>query len=156
LKREEKEIHYLTSRVHIFTEDFVNEFGRNHTAYAAVQKSDAMDAEECMCGDPYKCVCQVIEPPTTQAFDKMVNSLFVHPRPMLMFTIQLGEITETRYTYFCKLEKEVREEIVFLNNMQKDGRLQWKYIEEERYNSAAKTDYRDFCMKFSERDYTDN
>lgn len=132
--------------VHIYTEQFPSKNGMNATCYSVINKDDILHSERCDCGNPYNCRCNNIVPDYLPAADTMPNSLFKHPRPMLMFTLQRGVDIKTRFSFFCKLKKEVVEEKRRLNSYIPNALMKWDYIEEEKYNAAALSDYQYFLM----------
>lgn len=133
-------------KVHIFTEQYPMKSGMNATCYSAINKEDILHSERCVCGNPYDCRCKNIVPDYLPAADTMPNSLFKHPRPMLMFTMQRGGDIKTRFSFFCKLKKEAVEEIKRLNSYIPHAIMKWNCVEEEKYNSAALSDYQYFLM----------
>jgi hypothetical protein len=146
LKRKPKE-KKQNHGVVIFTEEYLVNGVLNAACYSDLSKEVAIAAEACMCDNPYKCHCGDYNPPHKQPLYTMDMSLFNHPRPHLMYTIQREGMEGTRFTFFCKMEYEVQEEIDRLNAEIKGSKLRWIAIEEERYNTAARTDYRDFQLQ---------
>jgi hypothetical protein len=140
----------VIGRSMMYTEIFNTRGGDTNAAvYFNYSQKSAIVAEVCSCPDPLKCKCEMIEGPTPKA-RSMDKKLFGKSRPYLMYSIQRGDYTSTRYSFFCKTEKELNEEILRLNVNEKKSKLLWWYLDEEVYNAAVLSDHRLFLEKMSE------
>lgn len=138
-------------RVNTYTEFFhlYKNGDTNATCYADVVKENALHAERCDCGNPYKCYCTSYNPPSPEAIQTMEMSLFKHSMPFLLYTITKGQEADCKHIFVCKIEQEVIDEIFRLNNIHKSV-IMWEYKEEEEYNERAKADHQDFLLQQSE------
>lgn len=126
----------------VFVEIFKSEQNQNGTVYCGFSQKKAKLDIQCVCNDPYNCCCKMHTPPQLP-FDVMDKKLFEHPKPFLMFTIQRGNDSLSRFSFFCKEEHEVQKEIFRLNSKSKSSIL-WKHTEEVLYNKAVLSEYQLF------------
>lgn len=100
-------------------------------------KKDVYAAEACSCGKPLKCKCKPYQPPFLP-HPQMEESLFLHYRPMLLWTITNKKNPDIIISFGCKLEQEVFEEVERLN---KNGG-HWEYREEKKFNVTQYSEFK--------------
>lgn len=100
-------------------------------------KKDVYLAEICMCGNPYKCTCNVMNPPEHR-HPRMSDELFDNSRPMLLWTIYNTKNPDIKISFGAKIEQEVFDEVKRLNK-ECDN---WYYKEETEFNHPLKVDYK--------------
>lgn len=138
------------NKVITYTEKF--DYAQSASVYADFNKNLAIAAETCQCHDPLKCSCRAYCPPSPRPVS-MDHRLYKDPRPFLVYTLTRKDNPDSRVTFVCKKEFEVKNEVLRLNSKEKDVTIPvWNYVEEIEWNKAAKSDHRNFLTMLGEYD----